>query len=46
MLVGEWLLTVLSTETHSEAFCRYRYLKWWPGALEERLDNEPGWLTR
>jgi len=20
--------------------------EWWPGALEERLDDEPGWLTR
>jgi len=20
--------------------------EWWPGALEERLDEEPGWLTR
>lgn len=20
--------------------------EWWPGALEERMDDEPGWLTR
>jgi enterochelin esterase family protein len=35
---------------HSEVFGNVLSLsggyEWWPGALEERLDHEPGWLTR
>jgi enterochelin esterase family protein len=35
---------------HSEAFGNVLSLsggfEWWPGALEEKLDDEPGWLTR
>jgi enterochelin esterase-like enzyme len=35
---------------HSEVFGNVLSLsggfEWWPGALEERLDEEPGWLTR
>lgn len=35
---------------HSEVFGNVLSLsggfEWWPGALDERLDEEPGWLTR
>jgi enterochelin esterase-like enzyme len=35
---------------HSEVFGNVLSLsggfEWWPGALEERLNEEPGWLTR
>jgi len=35
---------------HSEVFGNVLSLsggfEWWPGALEERMDEEPGWLTR
>jgi enterochelin esterase family protein len=35
---------------HSEVFGNVLSLsggfEWWPGALEERIDEEPGWLTR
>ena len=35
---------------HSEVFGNVLSLsggfEWWPGALEERMDDEPGWLTR
>ncbi len=45
-----WRMAAYCGLRHSDVFGNVLSLsggfEWWPGALEERMDEEPGWLTR